>query len=102
MTATSTKVKKPTKEQLRRKVLELEAQLAHVYHVADKNLGAMGTEAFMGSGVLVQLTALGGREIIPPVVVKNGLSQATIDALRRDLVRSYENTVAFFPSGATR
>jgi len=92
------KKKKPTKDELRRKILELEAQLIHVYHFADQYLSAIKPGSYTGSGVLLQLTAIGGREIIPPVMIKDGLSVDTIAAIRRDLVRSYENKIEFKPS----
>lgn len=87
------------KKLVERKMLELEAQLIHVAHFADHNLANIKPESFAASGVLLQLTALGGREIIPPVVIKDGLSQETIDAIRRDLVRSFNIMTEFKPKG---
>jgi hypothetical protein len=43
---------------------------------------------------------LGGRQIIPPVVIRDGFSADTLAAIRRDLVRSYESAIAFKPKGA--
>lgn len=91
------KTKGPSKSELHRKVRELEAQLAHAYHFADAYLDKAGN--LMGSGVLLRLDALGGKEIIPPVMIKDGLSPAIIAAIRADLVRSYELAIAFKPKG---
>lgn len=91
---------KPTKKsraQLERQVLELEAQLAHVYHFADATIHKCSTDRMMASGVLVQLTALGGAELVLPFVVRDGLSAETIAALRSDIHRSYDRTVEFKP-----
>lgn len=88
---------KKTKAQLRRKVLELEAQLAATLHFADATLDK--AENLMGSGVLLQLSALGGRELIPPVVIRDGLSPETIAAIRKDMIRSYEVATVFKPKG---
>jgi len=96
---TKTKKVKPTKAQLARKVLELEAQLIHQYHFADAYLAAIKPGSYMASGVILQLSALGGREIIAPVMIKDGLSPETIAAIRADLRRSYELMVEFKPKG---
>ncbi|MEJ5084958.1 hypothetical protein [Brucella pseudogrignonensis] len=91
---------KQTKADLRRKVTELTAQLASTYHFADAELHKSG--GLMGSGVLLQLTALGGREIINPVVIRDGLSPATIAAIRADIERSFETAIAFKPGKAKK
>ena len=93
------KVKKSTTiAQLRHEVMELEAQLAHAYHFASAYLDKVGTSHLMASGVLVQMHFLGGKEAIPPVVIKDGLSKETIEALKADLLRSYNLAVVFKPS----
>lgn len=94
-----TKTKTKTRADLQRENMELRAQLAHVYHFASAELHKAG-DCLMGSGVLVQLHALGGREIVNPVVIRDGLSPDTIEALRRDLVRSYQGATIFKPKGA--
>ena len=90
------KKKVDTKADLQRKVTELTAQLAHTYHFADAELHKAG-DALMASGVLLTMHALGGRQLISPVVIRDGLSADTIAALRRDLVRSYEGAIMFKP-----
>ncbi|UTC29802.1 hypothetical protein BAJUN_01720 [Bajunvirus bajun] len=90
------KPRKLTRAELARKVLELEGQLASSYHFATLELHKAG-DNLMASGVLISLTALGGREIIKPVVIRDGLSAATIAALRADMVRSYELATSFKP-----
>lgn len=91
-----TKPAKATRAQLERQIMELRAQLAHVYGTAVRDIDKAG-EALTASGALLQLHALGGREIIPPVVIRDGLSAETIAALKRDLARSYELAVANKP-----
>ena len=93
----TTKPAKPTKADLNRKILELTAQLAHAYHFADATIGKAGTDCLMASGVLLQLTGIGGKEIIPPVMIKDGLSPETIAAIRKDLARSYALAVMYKP-----
>lgn len=93
----ATKTKAKTRADLIRENKELKAQLAHVYHFADAALHKAGTDYMMASGVLLELHANGGREIICPVMIKDGLSADTIAALRRDIARSYDLAVMFKP-----
>lgn len=95
---TSTKKPKPTKAELQRKIVELESQLVHTYHFADAYLHKAGS-GLLGSGVMLQLTALGGNKIVEPVMIKDGLSDETIAAIRKDLARSYELAIRFKPKG---
>lgn len=97
MTNQPPKLKKPTKAQLQRKVLELESQLIHVYHFAAKNLDRVGTDRLLGSGVILQLSLLGGAKPFAPVMIRNGLSRETINALKADLIRSYEDATVLKP-----
>lgn len=92
-------MKKPTttKADLQRKVKELEAQLAHQYHFAAQYIDKAGMDKTMGSAVILELTFLGGRKVIEPVAIKDGLSKETIAAIKADLKRSYERTVEFKP-----
>lgn len=87
--------KPKTRAELQRKVLELEAQLASTYHFASATLDKAGD--LKGSGVLLQMHALGGKELITPVVIRDGLSTDTIAALRRDIARSYDAATAMKP-----
>jgi hypothetical protein len=80
-----------------RKILELESQLAHVYHFAHRGIDKASVKHRMGSGVLLQLSGLGGKEIILPVMIRDGLSDETIAAIKADLVRSYAGAVEFKP-----
>lgn len=89
------KKKGPTKADLRRKCKELEAHLTSTYHFASATLDKAGN--LVGSAVIVELTALGGRQLINPVAIRGGLSQDTLDALRRDIARSYDEAVEFKP-----
>lgn len=95
------KVKGPSKSDLQRKVMELTGQLASTYHFADANLYKAGQD-LLGSGVLLQLHALGGRELIAPVVIRDGLSPETIAALRKDIERSYELATVLKPKGVSK
>jgi len=75
--------------ELERKLREAEAGSAHVYHFAHRSLDKAGNN-LTGSGVVLTLTVLGGREVCKPVLIRDGLSAETINALKADLVRSFE------------
>lgn len=97
-----TKKKADTRADLQRKVAELTAQLASTYHFASAELNKAGTDRLMGGGLLITMHALGGREVMTPVVIRDGLSADTIAALQRDILRSYEGAILFKPQGANK
>ena len=86
----SNKKPKVTRAELERKLFEVSSQLIHNYHFAAGQLKNATAEHLTGSGVILQLTTLGGKEIIPPVCIRDGLSVATIAAIKADLTRSFE------------
>jgi hypothetical protein len=85
----SKNMSKKTKEQLERENIELRGQLAYVYGVVYDQIDKVGDDLF-ASGVLLRMTALGGRELIMPVVIRDGLSQETIAAIKKDIAKSYK------------
>lgn len=98
------KLEKKTKAQ---RIAELEQKLeeAKAYHIsrhhyASKTLYKSSTDNLMGSGVVLSLTIVGGKELFSPVMIRDGLSKETIAALKADLVRSYNLAIAFKPEGA--
>jgi len=91
------KKKGPTKAALARKAKELEAQLASTYHFASATLDKATHPKLAASAVILELTALGGRELINPVAIRGGLSPETIEALRKDIARSYDEATEFKP-----
>lgn len=86
--------------ELERKLMEAEAQQIHRYHFASCELEKFGINKMMGSGVILELSALGGKAVLTPVMISDGLSAETIAALKADLVRSYNKMVEFKPKGA--
>jgi hypothetical protein len=82
-------------KKLERENLELKAQLAYVYHYAKLGIGKCDREQIKGSGIVVQMHWLGGKEVCPAFCLKDGLSQDTIRALNDDLKFSYDQAVEF-------
>lgn len=73
---------------LRQKLVAMEAQLDCAYVPAYTALGRAGQDRFMASGLILTLTTLGGKQLVEPVVIKDGLSEASIAALQEDLRQS--------------
>lgn len=95
---------KPNKKTKAARIADLERQLkealagqVHTYHFADAGIDKASTKHLMGSGVMLTLTVLGGREICTPVLIRDGLSDETIAALKADFVRSYELATLYKP-----
>jgi len=98
---------KPGKKTKDERIAELEEELEeakahHVYrhHFASKTLDKFSTDKLMGSGVVLSLTLVGGKELFEPVMICNGLSKETIAALKADLVRSFNYATELKPDGA--
>lgn len=84
-------------QELERKLKETQSQLIHVLHFSCTDIAKASTDKMHGSGVIITVTALGGKPIIEPTCIVNGLSNATIQALRADMVRSFEYTTELKP-----
>lgn len=81
---------KPTRQQLEQQIKDLESQLIHRLAFTAKELDKMSRDKFMGSGVIITIEGLGGRIKLEPVMIRDGLSPATIEAIKADLIYSYE------------
>ena len=84
---------------LERKLKEALAGQAHAYYFADYGLGKADTKSLAASGVIITLTVLGGRELIQPTMIRDGLSDELIAALRSDFRRSYQLATLHKPKG---
>lgn len=80
-------MKKPTYKQLERKIKELEALSATNTRAALRDVEKAG-DCLMSSALIVQFSALGGREICAPFAIRDGLSAATIQAIKNDIQKS--------------
>lgn len=81
--------KKPTYADLQRRIRELEAQSAPAARAALRDIDK-ADDRLMGSAVVVTLTALGGREIVAPFAIRDGLSPNTIACIKADIARTME------------
>ena len=87
--------------ELERKLVEAQAQQIHNHHFASVGIEKASINKWMESAVIITITTLGGREIVAPVAIRNGLSDATIKAIQEDLLRSYNYATELKPKGAT-
>jgi hypothetical protein len=76
-------------ETANRRNAELSAQLASACGNAWESLPAAGSK-FHGSAIILTITALGGREVVAPFAIRDGLSVRAVEALRDDAARSFE------------
>ena len=83
---------------LERKLFEARAQYAATLGAAFDAIPKAAD--YMASGVILELTALGGNAIIPAVMIRDGLSKATVAAIRDDLRRSFELATLVNPAMA--
>jgi hypothetical protein len=88
-----TKVAKVTRAALKRQILELRAQMPSAIFHAERDLGVLSIEQLMGSGVVLQMTHIGGKQALTPVMIRDGLSPGTIAAIRKDLKRSNDQVL---------
>ena len=80
-------------QRLERQNKELKAQLIHAAKFAYEGIGTASMAKMMASGVVLELTALGGRAFFDPVCIRDGLSEKTIAAIREDLERSQSGMI---------
>ena len=79
------------------KVDQYKASLIHTYHFAGNELLKCGNDRYMASGLIVEIKSLSGKAVVMPFMVKDGLSNETINALLDDMQRSFNSSVEFKP-----
>ena len=79
------------------KVDQYKASLIHVYHFAGNELLKCNNDRFMGSGLIVEIKSLKGDTVVMPFMVKDGLSNTTINSLLDDMQRSFNSSIEFKP-----
>ncbi|QCQ61896.1 hypothetical protein Barba19A_gp056 [Rheinheimera phage vB_RspM_Barba19A] len=79
------------------KVDQYKASLIHTYHFAGAELLKCNIDRFTGSGLIVTIKSLSGKELVMPFMVKDGLSNTTINTLLDDMQRSFDSGIEFKP-----
>ena len=85
--------------ELENKLRSAEAYQVHKLHFASYALDKLSTDKMFGSGVIISITSLSGKEIFGPTVISGGLSPETIAALQADMRRSFESRIELKPKG---
>lgn len=84
---------------LRTQLATAKASQTHNYHFADASISRTSTDMLEESGVVISVRALNGTELIPDVMIPDGLSDNTIEALRADFRRAYLRMTELKPKG---
>lgn len=88
---------------LERRLFEAKASYAATLGTAFDSIPKAGHDIYMGSGVIITVRAIGGKEITPPFMLRDGLSPETVKALQSDIARSFELATMVNPAmAATR
>lgn len=82
---------------LENKLFASEASQLHNLHFASTDIQRTHNSKMQGSGVILSIKALNGADIVRPTMIANGLSQETILAIKADLQKAYEYTIALKP-----
>jgi hypothetical protein len=90
--------KRETASELRKKVSDFEVQMAGTCAFALGELNSAGDKLF-GSAAILEIKALGGRQIVRPVAIRDGLSAKTIEAIKDDLRRSFAVATNYVVAG---
>ena len=83
-------------KQLESKLFVSEACQIHRLYFADQEVKKFTTDRFMGSGIILTVHSLDGKELVSPVMI-NGLSDKTIEGLREDFARNFEDRTELRP-----
>lgn len=86
--------------ELERKLFEANAQYASTIGAAFDAIPKAATD-FYASGIILEISAIGGKAVIPAVMIRDGLSNATVKAIQSDLARSFELATMVNPAMAT-
>ena len=81
---------KLTKKQLKRQLLESKGSSVVGHTIAYTNIEKASTDRMMAGAIVLQITELGGKKVISPITIGDGLSNETIDAIKKDIKRSHD------------
>jgi len=83
--------------QTAQKLKVADASRAHTYWATSNQVVNLMKRDFTASGVVLHVTDLTGRNLIDPVMIIDGLSEATLRAIHADIVRSHDSAASFGP-----
>ncbi len=83
--------------QTAQKLKVADASRAYTYWATSNQVVNLMKRDFTASGVVLHVTDLTGRNLIDPVMIIDGLSEATLRAIHADIVRSHDSAASFGP-----
>lgn len=86
---------KRKRRSLKREILEVKAQIPSRLHFAAIALKKLNVA---GSGVILEVTALGGESIVQPTMIHDGFSKETIDCMIEDMIKSHALATSLKPT----
>ena len=82
---------------MERQLKEAKACQIHNLYFASDALKKASVDKLFGSGVILELTFLGGKAVFDPVLIVDGLSNETIAALTKDMARAFNRATELKP-----
>lgn len=79
------------------KVCQHKSALIHTYHFSGNEMLTCNRDRMLGSGVILAIYDLSGKTRVSPVMLKDGLSNETINSLLNDMQYSFDNAVSYKP-----
>lgn len=80
------------------KICQSKSALIHNYHFAGEELLSCERERMLGSGVILAIYDLSGKIRVSPVMMKDGLSAESVNALLDDVQYSFDSATSFKPT----
>lgn len=80
--------------QLEKDLLQFKSMDIMTLAMAHGDALKLGKDKYMASGVIVSVRDLSGKTVLQPVMITDGFSQELIEALRRDIKRTYDGRLA--------
>ena len=83
--------------QTAQKLKVADASRASTYWATSDQVARLMKRNFTASGMVLHVTSLSGENLILPVMISDGLSEATLRAIHADIVRSHDSAASFGP-----
>lgn len=84
-------------KELEKTLSDTSACLIHRYHFDTRSIDKVSQNKLTGSAAILTISIYKGDVVVGPVAIKDGLSDATIAAIKADLLRSYNLAIEFKP-----
>jgi len=76
---------------------ESKASCPSNYHFCGAELFKLHRDKMLGSGVIMTLSSIKGKTLVPPIMLSDGLSTDTVNSLLEDFQYSFDQRIQFTP-----